>query len=255
MWYVYFYRDPADNSIFYVGKGKGNRCKNHLYRASTWVKKGKPSKCGSLNLHLIRKIVKIRESGLEPIVEIVENFDDEQDAYDREISEIACRKESGLCNITSGGEGYRVEKEKRKVIAEKRRLWMQSEEGLAWRKLFSESRKGSGNPCFGKKEEEEHKKQRMKNLLAKPRWNKGLKGDPRSKGPLGAIPWNAKQCRAIHILTGQIIEAESKVRLLRKMLDLKIKVSLSAIGRAIDNNRPTRSGWRFEQYDCESEQS
>lgn len=254
MWYVYFYRDPTNNSVFYIGKGKGNRCKDHLYRASTWDKQGRPSKCGSLNLHLIRKILKIRESGNEPIVEIIENFENEQDAYDREIYEIANRKESGLCNITSGGEGYRVEEEKRKIIGENHSKWMNSEEGLAWRKMMSESRKGIGNPNFGKKEEETHKIQRMKNFLAKPRWNKGLKGDPRAKGPAGCVPWNAKKCRAKSVLTEQIIEAESKVKLVQKMKDLKIEISLSSVTRSIAQNRPI-SGWRFEYYDCESKQS
>jgi len=245
MWYVYFYRDPIDNSIFYVGKGKENRCKNHLYRASTWVKQGKPA-TKSLNLHLIRKIVKIRESGNEPVVEIVAHFEIEQDAYAREILEISQRKES-LCNLTDGGEGYRVSEEKRKRASEKRNLWLQSEEGLAWRKWMSESRKGSGNPHFGKKEDEEHKKKRMENFLAKTRWNKGLKGDPRSRGPKkGSLPHNARNCKAKNEDTGQTIFAESKRRLHQKLEELGIRISFTTIDRALQSGRKTKQGWRFE---------
>lgn len=253
MWYVYFYRDPRDNSIFYVGKGKGNRCKNHLYRASTWVKQGRPAPCGSLNLHLIRKIVKIREEGFEPIVEVIEIYQEENDAYAREIQEISCRKDS-LCNLTEGGEGYRVSKEKREEVALKHRVWMQSEEGLAWRKRISEERTGTGNPNFGKKEDEDHKKTRMKNFLEKERWNKGLKGDPRSKGAAkGSLPHNAKTCYAINVESGQVITAESKSRLYRKMKEMGIEVSLSSISRSLEENIP-KLGWRFT-YERLQEQS
>lgn len=253
MWYVYFYKDPRDNSIFYVGKGKNNRSRSHLYRASTWVKQGRPSPCGSLNLHLIRKIVKIREEGFEPIVEIVEKYEEEKDAYAREIQEISLRKET-LCNLTEGGEGYRVSEERRKQVAQKHREWMQSESGIAWRKKFSESRKREGNPNFGKKEDEEHKKSRMKNFLEKERWNKGLKGDPRSKGPKpGSLPHNAKTCSAINVESGHVIVGESKIRLFKKMKELGIQISLSTISRALEEDVP-KMGWRFT-YERLQEQS
>lgn len=45
------------------------------------------------------------------------------------------------------------------------------------------SKIGNKNPMFGKKEDEEHKRNRMKNMLSKDRWNKGLtsKDDERIK--------------------------------------------------------------------------
>ena len=246
MWYVYIYKDPIDDSVFYVGKGKGNRHKSHLYRANTWLKQGKPSRCGSLNLHLTRKIVKIKESGFEPIVEIIASFENEQEAYDKEMSEIAIRKNSGLslCNLTDGGEGYNVSEEKRKTLGKKHGIWMQSEEGLAWRKSFSESRKGSGNPNFGKKENEEHKKARMKNMLAKERWNKGLKDDPRLKGPVkGSLSHNAKKCRATNLKTNFVIEEQSKSRLVRKLKELNCDICSSSGDTNLAANTPIKDWW------------
>lgn len=246
MWYVYIYKDPIDDTIFYVGKGKENRCKSHLWKANTWVNQGKPSKCGSFNLHLIRKIVKIRESGFEPIIEIIASFENEQDAYNKEIFEIATRKNLGsnLCNLTNGGEGYSVSEEKRKVLGEKHRLWMKSEEGLAWRKSLSESRKGSGNPNFGKKEDEEHKKIRMKNLLTKERWNKGLKGDPRLKGPVkGSLSHNSKKCRATNLKMNFVVEEQSKSRMIRKLKELNCDISHSSIDRILATKKPIKGWW------------
>ena len=111
---------------------------------------------------------------------------------------------------------------------------------------MSESRKGSGNPQFGKKEDELHKKMRMKNFLAKEKWNKGLKGDSRLKGPKGQLPYNAIHCIATHVTSKEVIEDESKSRLIKKMKELGIKISASAVERSMKFNRPTKSGWRFE---------
>lgn len=249
MWYVYFYKDPEDDSVFYVGKGKGNRHKTHLYRASTWVNQGKPTSCGSLNLHLIRKIVKIREHGNEPIIELIAYFDKEQDAYDREVLEILNRK-STLCNLTEGGEGFRVNEEKRKLMSENRKAWCESEAGLSWRKMMSESRKGTGNPAFGKKEDEHHKQDRMKNMLAKERWNKGLRGDSRSKGPLkGSLSHNSKKCRAINVVTNEIIEEKSLSRLAIKMKQSGHILSLSSINRVLAQKKPIKNWFVELDYD------
>lgn len=130
-WYVYVYRDPINNAVFYVGEGKGNRCKSHLYRATTWQKQNKPCPCGSLNLHLMRKILKIRESNVEPIVEIVSTFNDEQLAYDFEIQQIKFYGLDNLCNLTNGGEGLRISDERRKQLSDKRKEWLKTEAGIA----------------------------------------------------------------------------------------------------------------------------
>lgn len=64
------------------------------------------------------------------------------------------------------------------------------------------SKIGSKNPMYGRKESEEHKRNRMKNMHSVPRWNKGLtaKDDPRieklaywkGKKPYNSIPHTLK---------------------------------------------------------------
>ena len=79
---------------------------------------------------------------------------------------------------------------------------------------MSENRIGKNNPMYGKKETEEHKKERMKNCLSKPRWNKGLtiKDDPRLEKLAtwkGKLPPNAKKIKVIDITTSEVLEFNS----------------------------------------------
>lgn len=79
-----------------------------------------------------------------------------------------------------------------------RKEWLKSEDGKKFLLNLSEQRKGSGNPRWGFKEDEEKKHARMKNMLSKPRWNAGLtkENDPRIAKLAtwkGKIPPNAKK--------------------------------------------------------------
>jgi len=56
-YYVYLYLDPRDGSIFYVGKGKGNRAFSHMNDLSETRK--------------VQTIHAIRAAGLEPTIEIL----------------------------------------------------------------------------------------------------------------------------------------------------------------------------------------
>ena len=55
--YVYIYIDPRNNSIFYVGKGKGNRLFSHLKDQSETDK--------------VIRIKEIKQSGCEPHIELI----------------------------------------------------------------------------------------------------------------------------------------------------------------------------------------
>lgn len=93
--YVYLYTDPRNNVPIYVGKGSGDRYKQHLY--------------GSHNRFLNGKINSIRKCGKEPLVEIIFRSDDEDLCYDIEehlIRAYKVKSEGGtLCNFSVGGRG------------------------------------------------------------------------------------------------------------------------------------------------------
>ena len=96
--YVYMLVDPRNNQPFYVGKGKGNRCRFHLDEAKYYNKRK------SLKLSKIRKLFSL---GMEPtIVKVEENVTDAQ-AIDLEVLLIAEMRDIGipLTNMTDGGDG------------------------------------------------------------------------------------------------------------------------------------------------------
>jgi hypothetical protein len=93
--YVYMYIDPRNNEPIYVGKGSGDRYRQHLY--------------GSHNRFLKGKIKSIRNCGKEPIVEIIFRSDNEDLCYDIEehlIKSYGIKDQGGtLCNFSVGGRG------------------------------------------------------------------------------------------------------------------------------------------------------
>lgn len=106
---VYVFLDPSkpgkyeygeysfDFEPIYVGKGRSNRPKNHLYK----FKNGKT--------YFYNKLKKIVGSGVSPLWIIVKNKLKEDDAFKEEIRIISLigRKKNGgtLYNLTDGGEG------------------------------------------------------------------------------------------------------------------------------------------------------
>ena len=88
-YYVYLYIDPRDDSVFYVGKGKGKRALSHLYDVSESTK--------------VQKIREIRLTGLEPRIEIlVHGLEDEQDALRVEAAVIDLLGKDKLTNRVRG---------------------------------------------------------------------------------------------------------------------------------------------------------
>jgi len=121
--YVYLYCDPrcTPPEPMYVGKGHGERAFAHL----SWTH----------NPWLRRKIQRIREAGLEPLIEIVkENLTSEEALLEEQklIARIgrADLAEGPLCNFTDGGEGTTG--------------WVPSE---CTRRLWSEQRQGPQTPA------------------------------------------------------------------------------------------------------------
>jgi len=98
-YYVYELIDPRTNGAFYVGKGRGNRALHHL---------GGVSKNNKNKTALVEEI---RESGLEPEIRVVREFDDEQAAYDFEREHIEEIGLENLTNVRPGGGTGRFEAE------------------------------------------------------------------------------------------------------------------------------------------------
>lgn len=146
IYYTYIYLDPrkpssVDTSImgflfepFYVGKGKSDRLLKHMNLKNT------------TNSLKIDKIKRILNAGVRPIIlKISENLS-EQEALSLErllISEIGTKwcikdiKRGPLTNMTSGGDGWSLSEETKKVL--------------------SIANSGVNNPMFGKHRTEEEK--------------------------------------------------------------------------------------------------
>lgn len=83
--YVYLLINPIENKIFYVGKGKGNRCFSHFN--------------GDQETKKMAKIQEIRDTGYEPVVEILtHNLPDEETAFKVEAAVIDV---IGMDNLTN----------------------------------------------------------------------------------------------------------------------------------------------------------
>lgn len=102
-WYVYALRDPRNNSIFYVGKGKGDRVYAHARQARKVA--GEP-----VSRLKLAKIHEIHRNGREVGVEIVRHqIASEDAAYDIEAAVIDALRLVGasLTNLVAGHETAR----------------------------------------------------------------------------------------------------------------------------------------------------
>lgn len=89
-YYIYLYINPIDNTIFYVGKGQGNRAFDHFSDIEESEK--------------VNTIAEIRSQGLEPTVEIlVHGLRDEETALRIEAAIIDL---IGVAHLTNQVRGY-----------------------------------------------------------------------------------------------------------------------------------------------------
>ena len=92
-YYVYQLVDPRDNSVFYVGKGKGDRIKIHA----------KNARLGRIdNAPKHQMIQSIHCEGLDVIERVVSYHETSASAYKAEREMIAELKSAGLTNIAGG---------------------------------------------------------------------------------------------------------------------------------------------------------
>ena len=99
-YYVYALIDPRDDSIFYIGKGTGQRLLAHGWEAHMAAD-------GRRHSEKIERIKAIRRAGLEPRIDVMRHgIVDEDDAFMVEAVLIDCL---GIDNLTNKPRGHGVE--------------------------------------------------------------------------------------------------------------------------------------------------
>ena len=135
MYYVYLLINPVDNTVFYCGKGKGDRWKSHLSYSSG---NGKNNRCEN-------KIRKLRSMGIEPTVRFLhENITDENEAYRLEEEYIAVNFDS-LTNlkikagppINTGGRYFKKSAKANLEQSLRMKAEYKSGKKLHWSKLYT----------------------------------------------------------------------------------------------------------------------
>lgn len=144
-YYVYLYKDPSrNNEPIYVGKGSGQRAWDHLKSKNT-------------KSHFINRLRLMKNNGVEPLIEMLAEVDDEEVAFSLELWFIykIGRRDQGrgpLCNLTDGGDGItNLSPEAKARSLEKRRGQKRSQETC---KNISNSLKGKKRGPLS----EDHKK-------------------------------------------------------------------------------------------------
>ena len=184
--YVYMLVDPRNNQPFYVGKGRGNRCRFHLDEAKYYVDRK------SLKLSKIRKLFSL---GMEPnIVKVEENVTDAQ-AIDLEVLLISELRDIGisLTNMTDGGDGaqgYKHTEEhiermsslfKNRVFSDETKQKMRKPKSLEGRAAIAASRLTSAY-----RPSEETKRKTSEALIGRPSPMKGRTHTDESRAKMSA---------------------------------------------------------------------
>lgn len=172
------------------------------------------------------------------LIEKEQYWMDKTNCYSRDIGFNNCEKsdrptgykhtEQAKKKMREAKLGKKLDNSHVQKIIDSRKGYRHSEET---KKKISKANSGINNGMYGKREEEDHKKLRMKNLFKKPKWNKGLTKENDDRIAKLAywknkIPPNAVKCELVNKETGEKILAESL-----KELSIKSGLSLVTIHR------------------------
>lgn len=160
MFYTYAHYKP-DNSVFYIGKGRGRRAWAKDYHNNHWN-------------HIVAKYPDYK-------IEILARWDTEQEAFDHEVFLIDTFRAMGikLTNVTNGGtgvSGYKHTPESIQKRLDSMKGYVPSEETKA---KIREAHLGEKNHFFGRSHSEETKNQISETKKANP--SKPWLGKPRSE--------------------------------------------------------------------------
>lgn len=183
MFYVYMYLDPKYPAAYnvngkdyeytplYIGKGKGNRYKDHLTDCRNKI--------------FENKIAYWSRNGIEPMIEFIETELTEQEAWDLETSIIKSigrldKGEGPLLNLTDGGEGASGIVPWNKGKKTQDYMSPEAREKLNEKLKGMKKPKGHGEKVSaalkGKAKSESHKKALSEALKGNEPWNKGKTG-------------------------------------------------------------------------------
>jgi hypothetical protein len=142
-YYVYQLIDPRTNTVFYIGKGSGDRAYAHT-----------KFKDGNNNPYKDRIIKKILDNNLNVIVEFIHTDIDEDTAYILEEQEIKRIGINNLSNIVENAippskKGWHPSKKTLEKRSKSLKGIVRTEE---WCQNLSNSKKGKNNPRYGIKE-------------------------------------------------------------------------------------------------------
>ena len=175
-WYVYRHIDPRSGAPFYFGNGCGDRATRIKQKVAR-------------NPEFAGRVSEIRAAGFEPLTEIVERFDTEREAYDREHEMIEEAVQAGLslCNRRSAPYGFSgwvpTAEQREKMAAAKRgrpgnnRHVQKSEE---WRAKIAASLTGKTGWSKGVPKSAEQRAKIAASL-------KGRKASPETRAKLSAM--------------------------------------------------------------------
>jgi hypothetical protein len=152
IYYVYSYKDPRTNNIFYIGKGKDYRWKRHL--GKKMLERDNPKN------RIIKEILSI---GLFPIIEKLEENLTEEESFVKEQEWIKLIGKENLTNRTSGGQGVSG------LIGP----WTGKHHSDETKQLLRELRLGENNPNYGKKRSPEAIEKFKANHSGNKHWNYG----------------------------------------------------------------------------------
>lgn len=126
--YTYIHRKKDTGEVFYVGKGTGQRYRTKQYRSTYWHRT-------------------VDKHGL--LAEVVEEYDNEADAFAMERYLIASYRQLGvnLCNLTDGGDGAAGAK---RTEEWKRRAGQWVSKALTGRKDSEETRRRKSEAAKGR---------------------------------------------------------------------------------------------------------
>lgn len=131
--YVYVLIDPRTGTVFYVGKGTGDRCRDHLWK--------------SHNEGVARRVKQLKARGLRPTITLLVDQVTEEAALEREREEIGARK--GLCNVQPGALSWQ-DRHRRHIRAQIASMPMARDVPAQWRTLHKQVLKNLARRLTGR---------------------------------------------------------------------------------------------------------